>query len=148
MSPEKPDVQFEVLNAKGKNPNKLSVLVADDEPFLQSLVYDTISDDFQVLFANNGREAIEQAEKNKPDLVLMDLLMPDIGGLEAVQFLLKNETTKSIPIIVISAAELDMETKEKIKKNPNVKGFLTKPFRPKKLRETIEKIITKNHEQR
>jgi CheY-like chemotaxis protein len=124
-------------------PPKQLILVVDDEPALQSLVFDTLANDYRVISAFNGREGIQKALNNKPDLILMDLMMPDMGGYEAVHVLKDSEATKHIPVILVTANNYDPSTVELMKSEPNVVAFIAKPFRPKGLRETVRMAISK-----
>ncbi len=119
------------------------VLVVDDEPALQSLVFDTLSDDFRLIAAFNGREGVAKATQHKPNVILMDVMMPDIGGYEAVRILQNQAETKDIPILMVTAQDFDSSTIQLLKNEPNVAGLITKPFRPKALRETIRAVIDK-----
>lgn len=134
-------MDFNVIDPGDEAPDKKLILVADDELNLQTLIFDTLSDDHRLVMAGNGREAAEKAERLKPDLILMDVRMPDISGHEAVRTLQEKAATKNIPIIILSAVDFDPDTIHMIKNESNVKGFLTKPFRPAELRNLINKIL-------
>lgn len=121
--------------------DKKKILVVDDEPALQSLVFDTLSDDYRIFHAQNGRIALEKTEAVRPDLILMDIRMPDMGGYEAVRHLQNGEETNAIPVIVITSMGFDPSTVDLIRREPNVKGFLTKPFRAKQLRAMVKASI-------
>lgn len=124
-------------------PPKQMILVVDDEPSLQSLVFDTLSGDYRIISAFNGREGIQKAINSTPDLILMDLMMPDMGGYEAVRILKDTEATKHIPVILITANNYDQSTIQMMKSEPNVVAFIAKPFRPNGLRETVRMAISK-----
>jgi CheY-like chemotaxis protein len=124
-------------------PPKQLILVVDDEPALQSLVFDTLSSDYRIISAFNGREGIQKAINSSPDLILMDLMMPDMGGYEALRVLKDTEATKHIPVIVITANNYDQSTIQMMKSEPNVVAFIAKPFRPSGLRETVRMAISK-----
>jgi len=134
-------MQQVILDIGYKEEEKALILVVDDEPALQSLVFDTLADDYRLIRAYNGREAIQTAERQKPNLILMDVMMPDIGGYEAVRLLKGNYLTKDIPIIMISANDFDSSTINLIKNESNVKGFLMKPFRPNQLRAIVKEYV-------
>jgi adenylate cyclase len=124
-------------------PPKQLILVVDDEPSLQSLVFDTLSGEYRIIPAYNGREGIQKAMNSKPDLILMDLSMPDLNGYEAIRILKDTPDTKNIPIVMITAQDFDPSTVQMIKSEPNVVGFINKPFRPKGLRETVRMAISR-----
>jgi len=131
-------MDFRVIDIGIESEELLKILVVDDEPSLQSLVFDTLADYYRLITAHNGREGVEKAETTKPALILMDVMMPDMGGYEAVRSLAGNKMTADIPVIMLSAVDFDPSTIEMLKREPNVKGFITKPFRPKNLREIVK----------
>ncbi len=125
-------------------PKLQKVLVVDDEPALQTLIHDTLEGEYRLASAYNGRQGIEMATNMKPDVILMDMMMPDLGGYEAIRVLHSNASTKDIPVIVMTAKDFDDSMVVDIKREPNVAGFLTKPFRPKGLREIIRAALDKS----
>jgi CheY-like chemotaxis protein len=122
---------------------KKLILIVDDESALQSVLFDSLESEFRLISAFNGREGLTKAENVKPDLILMDVMMPDIGGYDAVRLLNTNPQTRNIPVVVMTAQNFDDSTVQLIKQEPNVVAFLTKPFRPKTLREMVHKILEK-----
>ena len=134
-------MDFHVIDLDYTVPEKPKVMVVDDEPTMHSLLIDTIGDDYRVMSAFNGRESLAEAQSAQPSLILMDVMMPDMGGYEAVRILQGNDLTKNIPILMMSAVDFDPTTKDVLRREPNVKGFLTKPFRPKQIREVIKTFI-------
>jgi CheY-like chemotaxis protein len=81
------------------------VLIVDDEPDIVVLLKSRFqSNGFDTVGVSNGKDAIEKALKEKPDIILLDLLMPIMDGYEAMKHLGKNEETKDIPIILFTAA--------------------------------------------
>jgi CheY-like chemotaxis protein len=83
------------------------VLVVDDEPANRLWLAGALEPaGFEVLSASGGREAIELANTDQPDLVLLDLLMPDVNGFDVVEALRANAGTRQIPIMVLTAANL------------------------------------------
>jgi two-component system phosphate regulon response regulator PhoB len=94
---------------------------------------------YKIFFANNGREAIDSANANKPDLLILDLMMPEIDGVEVCRRLKQNKDTKKIPIIMLTA-----KTGVADKIEGFVTGadeYITKPFDPLKLEITVEKVL-------
>lgn len=136
-------MELQIIDIGFEMPNKPVVLVTDDEPALQTLVYDTLCDDYRIVAAFNGREGVTKAAHVHPDLILMDMMMPDLGGYEAVRLLQDNPETKNIPVIILTAQDFDPSTIQMLKSEPNVAAFLNKPFRPKALREAVKNSIKK-----
>ena len=82
------------------------ILVIEDESALQKMIEDVLSKDcYKIIPALNGKIGLELAEKEKPDLILLDLIMPQINGFEVLEGLKKNVTTKNIPVIVLTNLE-------------------------------------------
>jgi len=133
----------QILDIGFAPPVKPKVLVVDDENSLQTLIFDSLESDFDVIAALNGRQGLEVASRIKPDVILMDVMMPDMGGYDAVRLLNGKPETRSIPVIVMTAQDFDDSTIKLIRQESNVVGFLTKPFRPKTLRELLFSTIEK-----
>jgi len=114
------------------------ILVVDDQPInVQLLKRKLERDKLEVVTANNGLEALEQVKAHKPDLILLDLMMPDMDGMEVAQRLAASSETRSIPIIFVSARS----TKESKLEGLNVGAvdYITKPI---DLDETIARVQT------
>jgi len=141
----KSDFKFKVIDIGISIPQKPLVLVVDDELAVQTVVYDTLSDDYRLVAASNGREGVMRAGHLRPHVILMDVMMPDIGGYEAVRLLSQDPNTKEIPVVMVTAQDFDKSTVQLIKNEPNVVAFITKPFRPKNLRDTVKYAIGKRN---
>ena len=135
------DMDQNIIDIGYQAPLKRKILVVDDEVSLQTLIFDTLEADYRIITAYNGREGVDKAAKVKPDVILMDVMMPDIGGYDAVRLLYNNQATKDIPVVVMTAQDFDTSTITLIRQEPNVVSFLTKPFRPKILREIIKSVL-------
>jgi len=96
---------------------------------------------YQTCVAEDGQKAIELLPQEKPDLILMDILMPGMDGVKAVEELQKNKLTQDIPIIVISGAGGEMDLMKGLLIGPV--GYIDKPFNPKKLLYQIEVQLKK-----
>jgi CheY-like chemotaxis protein len=94
-------------------------------------------DTFQVLTASTGREGIEMAQKHKPDVILLDWMMPEMDGLEVLQALKKDGSTRKIPIFMFTAKSMMDEREEAT--DVGADGYITKPFDPVELGEIIRK---------
>jgi two-component system, OmpR family, response regulator VicR len=95
---------------------------------------------FDVKGAHGGRQGIDIVQQIKPDLVLLDLMMPDVDGWEVYQQLKAHESTKDIPVIVITAKAqpIDRVLGLHIAK---VDDYISKPFHPQELLESIDKVM-------
>ena len=109
----KPVDREALLSALRKiDPGMKHVLVVDDEPTARDLLIEILSDEgFESREARNGREAMERIEEQVPDAILLDLMMPEVDGFEVVQRLQENEKWKDIPVIVVTAKDLELEEK-------------------------------------
>ena len=114
------------------------ILVVDDQPINLKVIASVLSADYSLSIANNGINALKMLEKGLPDLILLDIMMPEMDGYEVCKRVKENEKTKDIPIIFLTA---------KTDINDIIKGFdvgavdyITKPFNP-----TEMKVRVVNH---
>ena len=115
------------------------ILVCDDSTFTRNRVINMISkNNLEILEAGNGREALDSIEKNNPDLVILDLLMPEITGQEVLKQL--KQSGNSTPVIVLSADIQEMTQKQCLELG--AKHFLNKPPNEEQLNEVISSIIS------
>ncbi|MDC4205366.1 MAG: response regulator [Candidatus Manganitrophus sp.] len=120
------------------NPKK--VLIVDDEEFVRQLIQIKLKFcGIETVEAGNGVEAIEKAVSERPDLILLDVMMPKMNGFEACQRLKANQETSHIPIIMLTARG-DPSAKER-GENAGALEYLTKPFSPQKLAERVLEIL-------
>jgi len=104
-----------------------TILIADDVPANRTMLVDLLRPmGFDTLEANNGQAALDQIQARKPDLVLMDLAMPVLNGLEAMRLLRRNEATRQLPIIALSANASQEDHQQALAAGAN--GFMPKPF--------------------
>ncbi len=116
------------------------VLVVDDIESNRLLLNKILSVyNLRILEANNGREAINIAKRNKPDLILMDLRMPVMDGYEAIKILKNDEELKKIPVIVLTASAMKSD-EDQIKKI-NCEGYIRKPVKRTELLSEIRKYL-------
>jgi len=117
--------------------NNIKVLVAEDDKFLvKAFAVKLAKDGFDVIVAGNGNEAITEAKKNKPDIILLDLIMPQKNGFDALYELKQDEETKDIPVIITS--NLSQEIDIKRGKDLGADDYLVKSDTP--IQEIIAKI--------
>ncbi|MFC3150349.1 HD domain-containing phosphohydrolase [Litoribrevibacter euphylliae] len=104
------------------------ILIVDDEPANIQVIGRILNEDYQTLFAKSGEQAIELANKQQPDLILMDIVMPGMSGYEAVEQLKKNKRTASIPVIFITSMTGDDH--ETLGFECQAVDYITKPVHP------------------
>ena len=103
-----------------------TILVIDDNPDILALLKDLLADSFLVVTANNGREGLGLAEKYVPDLIICDMMMPEMDGLECVRRVKENPITSHIPVIMLTACAMDEQRVEGY--GAGADGYLSKPF--------------------
>ena len=118
---------------------KPRILIADDEQTIRSLVRRILSDKFVVLEASDGEEAVAMAGQHKPDLILMDIMMPNMDGYNACSLIKTDQTTKSIPVVMLTG--LGYELNKKLAEDIGAKGYITKPFTKETLLKTIGRYL-------
>lgn len=121
------------------NVNKKIFLCDDEEDVLTSLKKLLELSGFQVMATTNPHEAVDAIKAFQPDVILLDLLMPGMGGFEVCETLNRDEATKGIPIIVISVLSDYMDIKRAYKLG--VTGYFTKPYDFKDVLKEINKTI-------
>ena len=119
-----------------------AILVADDVPLnLQLLEGIFENTHHRLVFARNGREAIEQATKHHPDLILLDIRMPDMDGREAFTRLRANPEFSDVPIISVTASSM---MAEELKLRREFDGYIRKPFSSTTLFKEIERLLPRD----
>ncbi|SEQ91031.1 DNA-binding response regulator, NarL/FixJ family, contains REC and HTH domains [Lachnospiraceae bacterium NE2001] len=118
--------------------DKIKVIIADDSDFVRDgmkIILD-VDDDFDVLgSAANGREAIELAEKEKPDVFLMDIQMPEMDGIEATKYIVEHDLGK---VLILTTFDDDDLVKQALKSG--AKGYLIKNHTPEHLKQMIKSV--------
>jgi len=120
--------------------NKKKVLIVDDEPNVRRLSRKILRNTFDVVEAEDGRQAIEIANNQKPDVILMDMMMPRMDGLSACHAIKKDPTTKSIPVIMVTT--IDFELNIKLSQQMGATGYVTKPFSSQDLLGKIAQVMS------
>jgi PleD family two-component response regulator len=117
---------------------KQKILIVDDTPANIQILDETLKDEYEIYFALNGKDALHHAETAMPDLILLDIMMPDMDGYEVCRTLKNNLLLKNIPVIFITA--LDQANHETKGLDLGAIDYITKPFNP-----TIVRLRVKNH---
>ncbi len=125
----------------------MTILVVDDEPPILELIrYNLQKEGFAVLTAEKGVQALEIARAEEPDLILLDLMLPDMGGFDICRILRNDETTVHIPIIMITAKSADSDIVSGLELGAD--DYITKPFSPKVLIARVRSVLRRTKEQR
>jgi CheY-like chemotaxis protein len=119
------------------------ILLVDDEGLMLALYKGYIQRaGYQLATASSGEEGLEVAARETPDLIIMDVIMQGMSGLAALRALKTNDTTKPIPVIIITAAvSKQYEAARRESTTGGAAKFLTKPISPPQLLAEIQKII-------
>ncbi len=116
------------------------ILVVDDEQDIIKVLHVRLGAvGYEVISAENGLEGLEKAKREKPDLILLDVMMPCMHGFDALQRLKDNKKTTSIPVIMLTAKD-DKGAISKAKAL-GAKDYLTKPFNSEALLDSIERCL-------
>lgn len=119
---------------------KKKVLIVDDEPNVRRLSRTILSKKFDVCEAEDGKQAIDIAIAQQPDVILMDMMMPQMDGLTACYAIKNNPATKSIPVIMVTA--IGFELNIKLSQQMGANGYVTKPFSPQDLLGKIALVMS------
>jgi CheY-like chemotaxis protein len=106
---------------------KRRLLVVDDNFTFHQLVDVVFSEEFEVLKASDGQEGLELAREKKPDVILLDVMMPKVSGIEMLRSLQAHLETRSIPVLVLTGSHFDPSTQDLFRRESNVRAFLQKP---------------------
>jgi DNA-binding response OmpR family regulator len=119
------------------------ILIAEDEKDIRELIAFTLRfAGFDVLLATNGVEAVEVAEAERPDLVILDVRMPRMSGYEACRRLKENPQTASLPIVFLSAKGQDSEIQQGLESG--AEEYILKPFAPDELIQQVRDILNRH----
>jgi len=120
---------------------KKRILIADDETVVRVTVGKMLDKDYIVLEASNGEEAVEIAKGQKPDLILMDLIMPKMDGYTACSEIKTDQETRGIPVVILTA--VGHEFNKKFAMEVGAEGYVTKPFNTQQLIDVITPLLAK-----
>ncbi|WP_167375019.1 response regulator [Prosthecochloris sp. GSB1] len=122
------------------NATRQTILVVDDQPGTRRLVaYSLQKAGYRVVTAVNGKDALERCCGFRPDLILCDIMMPEMNGLEFREKLLAHETLRNVPFVFLSARAQTDEVLAARKLDPM--GYITKPVEPAKIVETVKRCL-------
>ena len=117
-----------------------TILVADDDPITQRIVGSILARlGHQVLHANNGLDAMRQVHELTPNLLILDIDMPQLDGLAALRQLRADMRFEGLPIIMLTAS--GMEDDARTARLEGANDFVTKPFRSRELEEKLERLL-------
>jgi len=116
------------------------VLAADDQPDLLQLITLTLElDGHHVIGATNGAEAVERATAERPDVIVLDVMMPKVDGLTALRRLQAAPETSHIPVLLLSAKTQNLDVQQGMEAGAT--GYISKPFEPDDLLAEVEQVL-------
>ncbi len=119
---------------------KLVLIIDDDEGIREILTFMVTKEGFRAEVAVDGEEGVQKAERLRPDLILLDLMMPRYGGFEVLRQLQGSDLSR-IPIVIVTGRYTDRSTAEMIRQESNVVDFLEKPLKPSVFVATLERLL-------
>ncbi|MEE0133163.1 MAG: response regulator transcription factor [Treponema sp.] len=124
----------------------MTILVVDDElPIIELIQYNLKKEGFSVLTAEKGAQALELARSENPDLIILDLMLPDMGGFDICRILRNDTSTAHIPIIMATAKTSDSDIVSGLELGAD--DYITKPFSPKVLVARVKSVLRRFQEQ-
>lgn len=115
------------------------ILIVDDQEQIRRLVCGILKDEYEVIEAGSGAEALQVTKEQLPDLIIMDILMPGMDGLTACSQIKNNPATNQIPVLVLTI--IDYELNRRFAESLGADGYITKPFTPEELRTAIARHL-------
>ena len=130
---------FDFLGLK-KKADKVTILVVDDEPNIVQTLQDRLEmNEYTVITASNGQEGLKMAQQEKPDVILLDVIMPVMDGHEMLEVLRKQPECDDISVIMLTARS---QTQDIARANAcNIDDYIVKPFDLSELLEKIETVL-------
>jgi two-component system alkaline phosphatase synthesis response regulator PhoP/two-component system response regulator VicR len=117
------------------------ILAVDDERHIVRLIQVNLERaGYEVITAFDGREALQKIEEERPDMVVLDVMMPFMDGFEALKQIRANPMTRELPVIMLTAKAQDQDVFQGYSKGADI--YLTKPFNPMELLTFVKRIFT------
>ena|SRR5215469_5552293 len=118
------------------------ILIVDDDPVIHMLYKKHLErEGFELLMARDGTEALSVVAQTKPDLIVMDIMMPELNGFATIRKLKEDEAMRDLPVIVITANVDHYATISKEVQHGGAAGLLTKPLSPAKLVAEVRRVL-------
>ena len=116
------------------------ILIVEDDPKSLKLTRDILqASGYTTIEAIDGEQGVELAKAKKPDLILMDIMMPQMDGYTACHAIKTDEATRKIPVVMLTA--MGYELNKELAKRLNADGYITKPFTPQELLDVISQFL-------
>ena len=120
------------------------ILLADDDPELREVLRAWLSIRYDVTVVGDGEAVLAEVERERPDILVCDMVMPRLGGMDVVERIKANPETADLPICMITASTKGSDTYDYVwQMAADTDGFITKPFEPQELMAKIDRILQK-----
>lgn len=129
----------EKMNHGADTRNKRILVAEDDQNILRQIVFNLQSSDYEVITATTGVEAMRLLMRERPDLLITDIMMPEMDGYELVAALRRDELLSDLPVIMLTAKTLDDDVAQGYSSGTDL--YLTKPFNPVELLSFVQRIL-------
>ena len=127
--------------------SKGKILVVDDEIYIVHILDFSLGmEGYEVVTALDGEQALEKVTSEKPDLIVLDIMMPKLDGYEVCKSIKSNAATKHVPVILLSAKGRNVD--QKMGFEVGADDYITKPFSPRKLVERINQLLGQSVQER
>ena len=131
---------YEAANLTKAGPMTKTVMIVEDNDLNMKLFHDLLdAHGYQTLQTRNGMEALEQARKQRPDLILMDIQLPEVSGLEVTKWLKEDDNLRSIPVVAVTAFAMKGD-EERIREG-GCEAYISKPISVSKFMDTVRQFI-------
>ena len=116
------------------------IMIVEDDPATQQLLEFLLQKEgYQIVKVAEGDQVLENARREKPDLILMDIMLPRMNGIEATKQIRREAPLKKIPVLILSALGQEMEVTVGL--SAGADGYLVKPFKPHELLQEVKKRL-------
>jgi two-component system response regulator VicR len=127
-----------------KKTKRMILCIEDEQEMIDLINLILSSRGFEIRGANGGKDGLEIIRKEHPDLVLLDLMMPEMDGWEVYQQMKADEATRNIPVIVVTARAQSIEKVLGLH-IAKVDDYIVKPFSPQELLNSVDKVLQQKH---
>ena len=116
------------------------ILIVEDDPKSLTLTRDLLQrSGYTTIEATDGEQGVVLAKSRKPDLILMDIMMPVVDGYTACYNIKRDEATREIPVVMLTS--IDYELNKELAKRLSADGYITKPFTPQELLDVVKQFL-------
>ena len=123
---------------------KLKLLVVDDESEIREIIREFLADSFEIELAGNGKEALEKVKSFRPDVIVMDMMMPEMDGVEACKRLREQDHSRHIPVLMLTAANTSHDRMKAY--DFGVDDYMSKPFELDELKIRLFSKVKRAHQ--